>query len=206
MIQPRLAHPARRSPIGRGLVWSGRGGRPKGGAGLGSTLTLLVLPLLLLAPLLLLLTACTKAPAGPPFTRAADPPEHRGRLYLYRTDERSSASRVRIEVNGLEIGTFRDREYETLELPAGTHHVRAGMRSLGLVAWGWNDQRIRLKPGETVFVEISVRLMARETPGGRGLEIAGRPEASASENVFLQQRAASEALSRIAATTRLTAR
>lgn len=149
--------------------------------------------------------ACAKPPAGPAFTRAADPPEHRGRLYLYRTDERPSASRVRIEIDGLEIGTFRDREYETLELAAGTHHVRAGMRSLALVAWGWNDQRIRLKPGETIFVEISVRLTARETPGGRSLEIAGRPEASASENVYLQQRAASVALPRLGGTTRLTA-
>ena len=150
-----------------------------------------------------LLAACARPPTGPAFAPAASPPEHRARLYLYRADGRSSYSQVRITVDDREIGRFRDAEYETLEISAGTHQLRAGLRSLGWAAWGWNEQAIRMKPGETVFVEISVRLTQHEIPGGRDLDIAGRTRGGASENVYLQRRPEKEALERMTTTTRL---
>ena len=152
--------------------------------------------------LLLLISGCAKQPAGPAFELAAAPPSHRARLYLYRMDGRSSLSRIRVTVDGREVGTFQDGEYETLELSAGSHHLRAGLRSLGGISWGWNEQKIRFKPGETVFVEISVRL-TQIASGGRDLEIAGRASGGASENVYLQRRPEKEATGRIEVTTRL---
>lgn len=110
---------------------------------------------------------------------------------------------MRIHLDKREVGTFRNREYETLELPAGRHHLRAGLRSAGFVAWGWNEKRIHVGPGETVYIEISVRLVAREVPGGRDLEIPGRSMGVASENVFLQRRAADVARPHLDSTTRL---
>jgi hypothetical protein len=113
---------------------------------------------------------------------------------------------VRASIDGLEIGRFHDREYETLELPAGSHRLRAGMRGFAFLAWGWNEHVFRLKPGETVFLELSVRLDetgASVTPAPRELEIAGRPEASANENVFILQSPRAEAEARLPGTTRL---
>jgi len=153
--------------------------------------------------MLLCVSGCARAPLGPPFERAPLPPESRARLYLFRVDERPSLATVRVTVDGREIGSFRNGEYETLELSAGSHHVRAGMRSIALVAWGWNEQRIRFAPGETLFVHLSVRLTEREQPAAAGLEIAGRQSGSASENVYIQIQPEREALSMIEGTTRL---
>ena len=152
---------------------------------------------------LLWLSACASAPLGPPFERAPFPPESRARLYLFRIDERPSLSTVRVTVDGREIGSFRNGEYETVELSAGSHNVRAGLRSIALVAWGWNEQRIRFAPGETLYVQLSVRLTEREQPAAAGLEIAGRPSGAASENVYIQIQPEREALAMIGGTTRL---
>jgi hypothetical protein len=146
---------------------------------------------------------CARAPSGPPFELDARPAEHRGRLYIFRADDRSSLSKVRVTVDGRELCSFRDGEYETLELPVGTHQLRAGLRSIALVAWGWNNQRLKLRPGETVFIKLSVRLTGRAQPGGRELEIAGRPSGAASENIYIQYLAEPEALEQIRSTTRL---
>jgi len=159
--------------------------------------TLYILFLACIAP------ACATPPLGPPFEPAPPPPDHRGRVYLYRVDDRSSLATVRVEIDGLEVDRFRNNEYETHELPAGTHHLRAGLRGFGLLAWGWNQHRFRLKPGETVYLKISVRLTARAAPDVQALEIAGGPSGAASENVFIVPRPAKEALSELAATTRL---
>ena len=153
--------------------------------------------------LVCLAAGCAKSPHGPPFEPAPPPPDHRGRVYLYRADVRGSLASVRITIDGLEVGRFRNLEYETLELPAGTHHLRAGLRGFGLLAWGWNDHRFRLKPGETAYLEISVRLTARPAPDAPGLEIPGRQSGAASENVFILRVSAEEALSDLALTTRL---
>jgi hypothetical protein len=136
--------------------------------------------------LMLTLSACAKPPAGPPFEIAEQPPANRARIYLFRSDVRSSRSTVNVTIDGREIGAFQDREYETLEVAAGLHHLRAGLRSVAFVAWGWNDQRIRLDPGKTIYIQLSARLTERAQPGGRELEIAGRPSGAASENVYLQ--------------------
>lgn len=156
-----------------------------------------------LLAILLMLSACATPPAGPAFEPAARPPENRARIYLYRFDTRPSFSTVRVTIDGREIGTFRNNEYETLELAAGSHHLRAAMRSVALVAWGSNEQRLRLRPGETIFVKLSVRLTERAQPGGRELEIAGRASGTVSENVYLQIRPEREALSQLETTTRL---
>ncbi|MCA9504441.1 MAG: hypothetical protein H6748_08675 [Spirochaetaceae bacterium] len=164
--------------------------------------TLLHRPLLGL--LILLVGACAAAPSGPPFELASPPPAHRGRLYLYRVDARPSLSKVHVTLDGREVGTFRDGEYETLEVSAGPRHLRVGLRGFGLLQWGWNDQRLHVEPGETLFVELSVRLAARELPAAGELEIGGRDEGSASENVFIELQNAETALPRLAGTTRLT--
>ncbi len=146
--------------------------------------------------------ACTKPATGPAFTAAEPPANDRARLYLYRVDPQGSLSRVRISLNGREIGDLRDHEYETLELAAGSHRLRAGLRGFGFVAWGWNEQPIRLEPGETAFVELSVRLAEHTTPSARELEIGGRPEASASENVFIRRPGRVDAIESLETTTR----
>lgn len=148
-------------------------------------------------------SACATHSVGPPFELAAPPPQNRTRIYLFRSDSRPSLSTVRVTLDGREIGTFRNAEYETLELAAGSHHLRVGMRSVALVAWGWNEQRLRLEPGKTIFVQLSVRLTERAQPGGRELEIGGRSGGAVSENVYLQIQPEGEALAQIEATTRI---
>ena len=152
------------------------------------------------------LGGCAQAPIGPAFKEAAAPPETRARIYIFREDPRPSFSSVRLTLDGREVGTFRNGEYETFELSAGSHHLRAGVRSIGLIAWGWNEQRIRVEPGESVYVQLSVRLTERPQPGGRELEIAGRTGGAVSENVYLQIRPHREAISQLAVTTRLAPR
>jgi len=160
-------------------------------------------PLLILAILAVSTFGCARAPLGPPFELNAQPPDYRARLYVFRGDDRSSLSKVRVTVGGQELGRFRDGEYETIELPVGTHQLRAGLRSVALVAWGWNNQTLRLRPGETVFIKLSVRLTERPSPGGRELEIPGRPSGAASENVYIEYLSEPSALQQIRSTTRL---
>lgn len=150
----------------------------------------------------LLATACTRAPLGPPFEAAATP-EHRARLYVYRADVRGSLATVHVTLDGRPVGRFRNHEYETLELTAGSHKLHATLRGLGLTAWGWNDYQILLEPGQTLYLELSVRLTARAAPEASGLEIAGRTSGAASENVFIVPRSAKDALPDLRATTRL---
>ena len=127
----------------------------------------------------------------------------RGRVYLYRIDERGSLASVRVTLDGLPIGRFRNREYATLELPTGPHRLRAGLRGFGFLAWGWNEYRFSLAPGETRYLQLSVRLDARTVPDSREVEIAGRQQGGASENVFIVVRPEREALPELATTTRL---
>ena len=157
----------------------------------------------LIVVLVLLGSACARPAPGPSFFPAADPLAHRARLYVFRTDARSSFSRVRVTLDGQNLGTFQNGEYETVELPAGPHHLRAGLRSLAGVAWGWNEDQIHLRPGETVYVEMSVRMTQIDRPGGRSLEIAGRSSSSASENVYLQRLPPKDALERMGSATRI---
>jgi hypothetical protein len=154
--------------------------------------------------LALIAAGCAKAPLGPPFEKAPPPPDHRGRLYVYRSDQPGSLASIRITVNGLEIGRFRNNEYETIELPTGSHHLRAGLRGFGLLAWGWNSHRFLLAPGETAYLEISVRLAEHGPPAARDSEIPGRSSSGAvSENVFIIRQSAETALSDLETTTRL---
>jgi hypothetical protein len=81
--------------------------------------------------------------------------------------------------------------------------LRASLRGFGLVSWGWNSHRFRANAGEITYLEISVRLDAREAPASRDLEIAGRQAGAASENVFIVPKSAHTALDDLQSTTRL---
>jgi hypothetical protein len=146
---------------------------------------------------------CATTPAGPPFSPAAAPPEHRSQVYIYRVDPRASLASVDIEIDGRPVGRFQDAEYETFELAAGPHQLKASMRGLAFVSLGWNQHRFRTRPGEAVYLEVSVRLADRTIPDSPSLEIAGRSSAGGSENVFLIERGAKEALERLQGTTRI---
>jgi len=161
-----------------------------------------ILPTALALLLCFVAAGCATPPSGPRFLRAEPPDAGRARLYLYRADVRSSRSQLRISIDGRELGILRDGEYDTLELSPGRHSVRVGLRSLGFVAWGWNEQQITIDPGKTAFLKLSVRLTERAQPAGRNLEIAGRTGGAVSENVYLQQQGESEALRALASTTR----
>lgn len=122
---------------------------------------------------------------------------------MYRVDPRPSLASVGIEIDGREIGRFQDAEYETLEVAAGPHHLKAQMRGLAFVSVGWNEHRFRTLPGESIYIELSVRLTERAIPASPSLEIAGRSSAGGSENVFLIERGAEEALDRMRGTARI---
>jgi len=148
--------------------------------------------------------ACAKPAVGPPFEIAPPPPDYRGRVYLYRADQPGSLAAVRITIDRQDVsGRIRNGEYETLELPTGTHRLRAGLRGFGLLAWGWNNHQFRLGPGETIYIKLSVQLTAQPAPTARGVEIAGRPSGTASENVFIIRQSADDALSGLKSTTRM---
>jgi hypothetical protein len=147
--------------------------------------------------------ACSSTPKGPPFAAAAPPAENRARVYVYRIDDRNSLATVRVTIDGQALGTLRNLEYETIELAAGTHQLRAGMRGFAWMAWGWNEHRFLAKPGDTLYLELSVRLAENPSPGTRELEIAGRAGGGASENIFILRQSESEARARLTETTRI---
>lgn len=157
---------------------------------------------LILGMLIVGFLGCAATPPGPPFSVPEDPPDHRTRLILYRADRQASAASVRITVDGRELGQLRNHEYETILLGPGSHIIRADLRGFAFLAWGWNSHQIRLSPGETGYLEISVRLSARNVPPTRQLEIAGRPSGTASENVFIVPISAKSAMPILEGTTR----
>jgi hypothetical protein len=150
--------------------------------------------------------ACARPPAGPAFTPERPPPPHRARLYVYRADDQISLANVRIEVDGRAVGRLSHGEYETLELSAGPHRLRAGLRGPLLLAWGWNEHPLRLTPGETAYLRVSVRLSehaaAPIAAGSSTLDIAGRGQGVASENVFIELRPEAAALEELRSATR----
>jgi predicted small secreted protein len=150
-----------------------------------------------------LLAACATAPpAGPPFSPAPEPGPGRARLYVFRIDPQHSLSTVEIAIEGQPEGRLRNGEYATFELAAGSHRVDFRQRGLAFASWGWNRDRIRADSGETIYIEISVRVSAQPMAGsGRDLQIAGRDLGTASENVFLQRRSETAARKALAGTT-----
>lgn len=164
------------------------------------------LPLALTALTLLssfLLAACASAPpAGPAFTPAPEPGPGRARLYVFRIDPQHSLSTVEIAIEGQPEGRLRNGEYATFELAAGSHRLNFRQRGLAFASWGWNRKQLRAASGETIYLEISVRMSAQPVAGtGRDLQIAGRDLGAASENVFLQRRGESAAREALAGTT-----
>lgn len=116
---------------------------------------------------------------------------------------------VKISIDGREIGTFRNGEYETLEVAPGAHRVRAGMRGLAFITMGWNEHGLDVKPGEVVYLQIQIRVDSQEgSPLGTpsGLEIGGRSDHRVSENVFLIERSRAEAIGDLQASTRIVQR
>lgn len=157
---------------------------------------------LALATLILAILGCTGIPPGPPFRVPEEPPSHRARLIVYRADRQASLASVRLTVDGRELGQLRNHEYETILLGPGSHIIRAGLRGFAFLAWGWNTHQLRLSPGETRYLEISVRLSTRSAPPSRELEIGGRPSGTASENVFIVPTSAKNAMPKLEMTTR----
>lgn len=153
---------------------------------------------------LVVASACASSPsAGPAFAPSPEPSPGHARLYVFRIDPQSSLSTVELAIDGQQRNHLRDGEYATFELAAGTHKVDLRQRGLAFVSWGWNGERVRMREGETVYLEVSVRMSAQPLPPGTGreLEIPGRDSGAASENVFLQHRGKTEALDRLAGTT-----
>ena len=151
---------------------------------------------------LMAVLACQRPPLGPGFEPAARPASHRARLYFYRSDSIRSLASVRVELDGRDLGTLDNEEYGTIEVAPGPHRFRAGLRSATFVAWGWNSQPLRLEPGETVFIRLSVRLSEHGGPvPGSAVEIPGRAAGMASENVFIERRGEDDALEELSRTT-----
>ncbi len=159
------------------------------------------------------LACATAPPPGPPFAAAPAPAPGRARLYVYRVDPQPSLSTVEFSIDGRTRGRLGHGEYTTFEIPAGSHRLDLRQRGLAFSSWGWNRQPIQAGSGETIYLEVSVRLHARShgqpsgqnaaqsIPGsGRDLEIGGRPSGAASENVFLQHRTEADALAALAGT------
>jgi hypothetical protein len=150
----------------------------------------------------LILACATPPPPGPPFVAAPEPDAGRARLYLFRVDPRPTLSTVEIAIDERREIQLRHGEYATFELEAGSHRLDFRQRGLAFASWGWNRQRIQPRSGETIYLEISVRLSAQPVPGsGRDLEIGGRESGAASENVFIQHRTEAAARQALAGTT-----
>jgi hypothetical protein len=149
------------------------------------------------------LSACaTTGAPGPTFTAAPEPSPGRARLYVFRIDPQPSLSTVELAIDEKAEGHLRHGEYATFELAAGSHRIDLRQRGLAFLSWGWNGQQLRARAGETIYLEVSVRISAQPLPGsGRDLEIAGRDGGAASENVFLQHRGKAQALERLSAAT-----
>ena len=168
-------------------------------------------PTAALVPLVALLTlaafvglsACATDPAaGPAFAAAPEPSPGRTRLYVFRIDPHRSLSTVELAIDRQSKGNLRHGEYATFELAPGIHRLDLRQRGLAFVSWGWNGEQLRAQAGETIYLEVSVRMSAQPMPGtGREMEIAGRGSGAASENVFLQHRSRAEALERLSGTT-----
>jgi hypothetical protein len=161
---------------------------------------------LLIALLLADLSGCAGYTTGPAFSIAPAPPANRGRVYIYRADGRNSGAVVKTTINGQEVGTFRDHEYETFEISAGAHRLSAGMRGFAYFRLGWNEHTFRVRPGETVFIQLEMRVDVRgdDVLGRpRELEIGGRPDQQVTENIFIIERPREQALELLARTTRL---
>lgn len=143
-----------------------------------------------------------EGPSGPPFEAAAEPSPGHVRLYVFRIDPQHSLSTVELSIDRRKRGRLRNGEYATFELPAGVHRVDVRQRGFAFASWGWNGTTIRAKDGETVYLEVSVRISGQGLPAGSGhdLEIGGRGSGSASENVFLQRHGDREGLRLLAKT------
>lgn len=162
--------------------------------------------ILAVVSVLFAILGCASTARGPAFEWAAQPPNHRGRVYLYRADTRTSLATVKASINGRDVGTFRDGEYETFEISAGGHRLRAGMRGVGFFNLGWNEHTFRVKPGETLFIHLEVRVDAGAQPqleGPRALDIGGRSDNRMSENIFIGERSRADATPDLEISTRL---
>lgn len=146
---------------------------------------------------------CAQPPTpGPAFASAPEPAPGHARIYVFRVDHQHSLSRVEIGLDGQKRGHLGNDEYVTFELDPGPHRLDFRQRGLAFASWGWNHQHLVAQAGETIYLEISVRISAQPMPGnGRDLEIAGRAGGAASENVFVQHRTRADAIALLANTT-----
>jgi hypothetical protein len=153
--------------------------------------------------LLVFETACASDPAtGPAFVADTAPPEGRTSVFVFRVDPQNSLSNVDLSLDGHDAGQLRNHEYVRFDLAPGIHRLDFRQRGLAFASWGWNRHQLRLRSGETAYLEISIRMSAQPMPGnGMELEIQGREGGAASENVFIQRRNEEDALRILADTT-----
>ena len=148
-------------------------------------------------------SGCATPPTpGPAFAAAPEPAPGHARIYLFRVDPQHSLSRVEIGLDDQKRGHLGNDEYVTFELDPGPHRLDFRQRGLAFASWGWNHQHLVARAGETIYLEISVRISAQPMPSSGGdLEIPGRSGGAASENVFIQRRAPADAIRILADTT-----
>lgn len=170
-----------------------------------ATALLGIAPRLLLTLTLIssLTVGCASDPVtGPVFVAETTAPEGHARVFVFRIDPQHSLSSVDLALDERSVGRLRNREYVRFDLLPGPHRLDFRQRGLAFASWGWNRQLLRVKAGETIYLEISVRMSAQPMPGsGQDLEIQGRPSGAASENVFIQRRSEADALPILADTT-----
>lgn len=149
---------------------------------------------------LVVLGCTTSTPTGPLFNGPREPGSGSTRVYLYRLDAHHSFSTVEIRFDGEEAFRILDEEYATFELEEGDHEVEFRLRSAFWRSWQWRKHLLRARPGETIYMKISVGIDEQEIPAGRDLEIAGRDGGTAGETVTLRLRGEREALEQLSRT------
>lgn len=149
---------------------------------------------------LLLSLGCAKpGPTGALFGGPHPPRDGTARVYLYRVDTHHSFSTVEIRFDGEMPFPILDEEYATLELEDGIHEVEFRLRNAIWGGWRWRKQVLRARPGETIYMEITVGVDERPLASEGDLAIPGRDSGTAGESVTLrlrESRAALEPLSR----------
>lgn len=138
---------------------------------------------------------------GPLFAEAPAPDAKTARVYLYRIDPHHSYSMVEIELDHERTIQLLDEEYVDLDLDEGEHEFEFRLRRrFGFPGSRQQKQRIRVKGGETTYLEIAVSVTDRGTVSANSREgdIAGRnPSGSAGEVVSMRVKDAREASERI---------
>ena len=107
-----------------------------------------------LASLLLLLSACATVPSSAPsYTLAAAPPEGYSNVYIYRHRAYPTLRAPMVQVNGIEVISMAEGAYTVVQLPPGEHHIS--------VNWAWDtgrpdvDASFDVKADQPAYIKVS---------------------------------------------------